>query len=78
MIRNAVRKALVDLKLQPSIIINLGPTDDDFEHIDNAMKWASSAIRPRQIDSESSVSTGFKSTDSIRCIEVHAEETESS
>src|SRR6218665_2645314 len=67
LIRSAVCIAVIDLKLQQSIIIALGPTDDDFERINNAMQCASFAIRPSQIDSGRS--TGFKSSDSRRCIE---------
>ena len=68
MIRNAVRTAIISLKPEPSI-------DLLFLHIHKSHRCASSAS---SINSGNFVSTGFQSSESRRCIEVHAEETKSS
>jgi len=66
LIRNAIRKGFKDLKLQPSIVFT--------QYF--SQRCASSASS--QSANGSYVSTRFKSSDSRRCIEVHAQETESS
>jgi len=73
LIRSAVRDAHINLKLdvKPSIVF----TDDVFEQF-YSQRCACSASS--QIDGGSFVLTGFNSSDSRLCIEVHAEETESS
>ena len=70
--RNAVRKALIYLKLQPYIIVF---TDDEFEHIHNVVK----ALQVDKLTMEVCVDTYSNLlTPDACCNEVHAEETESS
>ena len=68
-IRNAVRKALIDLKLQPSIVFTVA----EFEHIDSIVQ----ALEVVKVTVQVLCRRGFKSAYRRRCIAAYVTQIES-